>query len=63
MCAIAGIVGMHEGRIPATLGTQHTDPQIRFDLVTARPRAYDYSAFAVNAFGFGGQNASLILSL
>jgi 3-oxoacyl-[acyl-carrier-protein] synthase II len=63
MCAIAGIAGMHEGWIPPTMGTQRIDPQTRFDLVTAQPRAYSYSAFQVNAFGFGGQNASLILSL
>ncbi len=63
MCAIAGICGMHEGWIPPTMGTQRIDPQTRFDLVTAQPRAYSYSEFQVNAFGFGGQNASLILSL
>jgi 3-oxoacyl-[acyl-carrier-protein] synthase II len=63
MSAIAGIEGMHEGWIPPTIGTQHVDGQTRFDLVTARPRAYSYSVFQVNAFGFGGQNASLILSL
>jgi 3-oxoacyl-[acyl-carrier-protein] synthase II len=63
MCAIAGISGMHESVIPPTIGTQRVDPQTRFDLVTAQPRACSYSAFQVNAFGFGGQNASLILSL
>jgi 3-oxoacyl-[acyl-carrier-protein] synthase II len=63
MCAIAGIMGMHEGWIPPTMGTQRIDPQTRFDLVTAQPRAHSYSVFSVNAFGFGGQNASLILSL
>ena len=62
MCAVAGITGMHEGWIPATMGTRRLDPQTRFDLVTSRPRALSYSAFQVNAFGFGGQNASLILS-
>ncbi len=62
MCAIAGINGMHEGRIPPTMGTKHVDPDTRFDLVTAQPRASTYSVFQVNAFGFGGQNASLILS-
>lgn len=62
MSAIAGIRGMHEGWIPPTLGTQRIDPLARFDLVTARPRAYSYSTFQVNAFGFGGQNASLIFS-
>lgn len=63
MCAIAGIAGMHEGWIPPTMGTQRIAPESRFDLVMGKPRAYSYSAFAVNAFGFGGQNASLILSL
>ncbi|MBV8068122.1 MAG: beta-ketoacyl-[acyl-carrier-protein] synthase family protein [Candidatus Eremiobacteraeota bacterium] len=62
MCAIAGITGMHEGWIPATMGTQHVDPSARFDLVTTQARAYSYSAFQVNAFGFGGQNASLVIS-
>ena len=62
MCAIAGISGMHEGRIPPTMGTQHVDPCARFELVTAEARAYSYSAFQVNAFGFGGQNASLVIS-
>lgn len=62
MCAIAGIRGMHEGVIPPTMGTQRIDPAARFDLVTAQPRRYSYAAFQVNAFGFGGQNASLVIS-
>jgi 3-oxoacyl-[acyl-carrier-protein] synthase II len=62
MCTIAGITGMHEGCIPPTMGTQHLDPATRFDLVMSRPRSHSYSAFQVNAFGFGGQNASLIVS-
>jgi len=63
MSAVAGITGMHEGRIPPTLGTKHLDGGTRFDLVMSRPRTQAYSAFQVNAFGFGGQNASLIVSL
>jgi 3-oxoacyl-[acyl-carrier-protein] synthase II len=62
MCTIAGIAGMHEGWIPPTMGTRSIDPHARFDLVMARARPYSYSAFQVNAFGFGGQNASLIIS-
>jgi 3-oxoacyl-[acyl-carrier-protein] synthase II len=61
-CTIAGIIGMHERCIPPTMGTQHLDPATRFDLVMAKPREYAYSAFQVNAFGFGGQNASLVVS-
>lgn len=63
MSAIAGILGMHEATIPPTMGTQKLDPATRFDLVMERPRPHRYSAFQVNAFGFGGQNASLIVSL
>jgi 3-oxoacyl-[acyl-carrier-protein] synthase II len=62
MSAIAGITGMHESTVPPTMGTQRVDSQARFELVTARPRAHSYSVFQVNAFGFGGQNASLIIS-
>ncbi len=62
MCAIAGIEGMRAGRIPPTLGTRRLDPSSRFDLVMERPRDRSYSAFQLNAFGFGGQNASLVLS-
>jgi 3-oxoacyl-[acyl-carrier-protein] synthase II len=62
MCAIAGISGMHDGRIPPTMGTRQLDTQTRFDLVMSQPREHAYSAFQVNAFGFGGQNASLIVS-
>lgn len=63
MCAIAGIAGMHDGAIPPTMGTRRVDPATRFDLVMREPRTRSYSAFQVNAFGFGGQNASLVVSL
>jgi 3-oxoacyl-[acyl-carrier-protein] synthase II len=62
MCIVAGIMGMRDSRIPPTLGTQHVDPKTRFELVTKQARAQAYSAFQVNAFGFGGQNASLVVS-
>ncbi|MBV8530341.1 MAG: beta-ketoacyl-[acyl-carrier-protein] synthase family protein [Candidatus Eremiobacteraeota bacterium] len=62
MSAIAGIIGMHQSWIPPTVGTQRVDPRTRFDLVISQARARAYSVFQVNAFGFGGQNASLIFS-
>lgn len=62
MCVVAGITGMHAAQIPPTIGTRRLDPATQFDLVMEQPRAYSYSAFQVNAFGFGGQNASLVLS-
>jgi 3-oxoacyl-[acyl-carrier-protein] synthase II len=60
--AIAGILGMERHIVPHTLGTQNVDPEARFELVLGAPRALRYGAFLVNAFGFGGQNASVVLS-
>ncbi|MFY9632779.1 MAG: beta-ketoacyl-[acyl-carrier-protein] synthase family protein [Candidatus Cybelea sp.] len=62
MCIVAGIAGMHASQIPPTMGTKRMDPATRFDLVIDQPRPRSYSAFQVNAFGFGGQNASLVVS-
>ncbi|HEX4013766.1 MAG TPA: beta-ketoacyl-[acyl-carrier-protein] synthase family protein [Candidatus Cybelea sp.] len=62
MCVVAGIMGMRDSMIPPTIGTARIDPATRFDLVMQAPRSHSYSAFQVNAFGFGGQNASLIVS-
>ncbi len=50
-------------RFRRRMGTRRVDPATRFDLVMRQPRTRSYSAFQVNAFGFGGQNASLIVSL
>ena len=35
---------------------------VNVSIVMERPRALSYSSFQVNAFGFGGQNASLVIS-
>jgi 3-oxoacyl-[acyl-carrier-protein] synthase II len=62
MSAIAGILGMEHDVIPHTLGTEHVEPAAQFDLILREPRRLRYDAFLVNAFGFGGQNASLVVS-
>jgi len=62
MSAVAGLYGMRESLVPATLGTRRVEPEARFDVVLDAPRRKHYDAFLVNAFGFGGQNASLVLS-
>jgi 3-oxoacyl-[acyl-carrier-protein] synthase II len=63
LAVIAGITGMHERCIPQTLGTQRVDPASQFEVVLNAPRAHDYAVFQANAFGFGGQNASLVISV
>lgn len=60
--AIAGILGMEYDTVPQTLGTRNVEPSANFDVVMGGPKALHFDAFSVNAFGFGGQNASLVLS-
>ncbi|MGH8316605.1 MAG: beta-ketoacyl-[acyl-carrier-protein] synthase family protein [Steroidobacteraceae bacterium] len=59
---VAGILGMEAAVMPQTLGTRNVEPEACFDVVLGEPRRRAYREFSVNAFGFGGQNASLVLS-
>ena len=54
--------GMRRGLVVHTGGTSDPDPAIDFDLVLGKPREREISWIQVNAFGFGGQNASLVVS-
>jgi 3-oxoacyl-[acyl-carrier-protein] synthase II len=54
--------GFAEERVVHTLGTEQVDPAVRFDLVLGAPRALAHRAAQINAFGFGGQNASLVVT-
>ena len=62
MNVLAGIWAMHHGRLPAVGGTTEVDPEVEFDVVVGEPRSVDLGTLQVNAFGFGGQNASLVLT-
>jgi 3-oxoacyl-[acyl-carrier-protein] synthase II len=60
--AIATIMALHEGIIPPTINhfedDPHIDPKLDFTFNTARKRDIHYALS--NAFGFGGQNTSLL---
>lgn len=58
---IAALLGMADGVVVNTANTSNPDPEIGFDLVMDRPRALAVEVLQVNAFGFGGQNASLVV--
>jgi len=60
MSLISGILGMERELVSHTLGTRRVDPAAEFDVVTERPRSLSFAAFQVNAFGFGGQNSSVV---
>ncbi len=61
LSAIAAIKAMGEGFIPPTINLDTPDPECDLDYVPNRPRQVEVKLAMVNGFGFGGQNASILL--
>jgi 3-oxoacyl-[acyl-carrier-protein] synthase II len=59
--AIFSILAMRDGIIPATINYEYPDPECDLDYVPNTPRKADLRYVMSNSFGFGGQNAVLIL--
>ncbi|MFA5628192.1 MAG: beta-ketoacyl-[acyl-carrier-protein] synthase family protein [Thiohalomonadaceae bacterium] len=57
--AIASIIAIEEGFLPASLNTQQIDPQLNMSIVQ-KTTAYPVQTVMSNSFGFGGSNCSLI---
>jgi 3-oxoacyl-[acyl-carrier-protein] synthase II len=61
LSALVAIRALRDGIVPPTGNIQRLDPAFDLDVVrTARPIAAEHAL--VNAFGFGGHNASLVVS-
>jgi len=60
--AIFTVRTLREGLLPPTINYDVPDPAIRFDVVPNKARDARVTAVMSNSFGFGGQNASLILT-
>ena len=58
IACLAGFVG---GFIPPTINYEHPDPFCDLDYVPNQARDWDGEYILSNSFGFGGQNASLVL--
>ncbi len=61
LSVVAALRGLQDQTLPHTAGTATVDPEAEFEVVTERPARLQTSYVQVNAFGFGGQNASLVL--
>ena len=62
--AVSTVVGTQailQGTVPPTVNLETPDPQCDLDYVPHRPRTAAIDTVLVNAIGFGGQNASLIV--
>jgi 3-oxoacyl-[acyl-carrier-protein] synthase II len=60
--AIFSLLTLEHQRIPPTINYDMPDPAIPFDVVANKARDARVTAVMSNSFGFGGQNASLILT-
>jgi 3-oxoacyl-[acyl-carrier-protein] synthase II len=61
LSAIAAIKGMQEGLIPPTINLETPDPTCDLDYVPNEPRPAEFKIAMINGFGFGGQNACVVL--
>jgi 3-oxoacyl-[acyl-carrier-protein] synthase II len=59
--AVAAVLAMNGGFIPATLNLQEPDPGCDLDVVRDGPRPLEARTVLANAFGFGGNNAAILL--
>jgi len=60
--AVFSLLTLAHQRIPPTINYEIPDPAIPFDVVPNKARDAKVTAVMSNSFGFGGQNASLILT-
>ncbi len=60
--AVFSLLTLEHQRIPPTINYDVPDPAIPFDVVPNQAREARVTAVMSNSFGFGGQNATLILT-
>jgi 3-oxoacyl-[acyl-carrier-protein] synthase II len=60
--AVFSILTMSEGVLPPTINYDQPDPSIELDVVPNVKREAEVSTILSNSFGFGGQNACLVMA-
>jgi 3-oxoacyl-[acyl-carrier-protein] synthase II len=59
--AIATVLCMNHGIVHPTINLEHPDPDCDLDYVPNQARRHEIDAALSNSFGFGGQNACIVL--
>jgi 3-oxoacyl-[acyl-carrier-protein] synthase II len=61
--AAFAVLAIHEGKIPPTINTENVDPELnaRVDLTLGKAVEKTINCAMSNNFGFGGQNACVVL--
>jgi 3-oxoacyl-[acyl-carrier-protein] synthase II len=59
--AAAVALAIHRGVVPGTINLENADPECDLDYVADGPREMAVNVAISNSFGFGGQNACLVL--
>jgi len=62
MGVMAALYSMKESALVPTAGTTDVEPSADFDIVIQKPSPGDLKTMQINGFGFGGQNASLVVT-
>ncbi|MGZ0199569.1 beta-ketoacyl-[acyl-carrier-protein] synthase family protein [Streptomyces sp. RM1] len=60
--AMAALLALKDGTVPATRNLDELDPRVELDVVRGRPHTGQWSAALANSFGFGGHNVSLVFT-
>jgi 3-oxoacyl-[acyl-carrier-protein] synthase II len=60
--AAFSILTIRNGMLPPTINYDHPDPAIELDVVPNKARKGSVNAVLSNSFGFGGQNACLVMT-
>ncbi len=60
--AVVSLLTIANGRIPPTINHREPDPNIPLDVVPNVARDAKVARVLSNSFGFGGQNACLVLA-
>jgi 3-oxoacyl-[acyl-carrier-protein] synthase II len=58
---VASLLALREGFVPPTINYETPDPECDLDYVANRARAARFDVGLSNSFGFGGQNACLLI--